>query len=877
MRSHLLLLFTFLLITLNVHAQEDVTSKIAKMRAAVETQTGEAKVNSLNTLSNKVLEMKQPRQATKFAQEAFDLATQINFQEGIANANDQLGFVYQSKYDYENAMEKFVAAQKIRDASMDKKGIATSKNNIGKAFLLQGDTDNGELNLIKALETRREIADKEGLAETHKNLADLYLAKQVYGKARENYEASLGLRTELKDFKGAAAIASHLGTIVSDLGDTEGALIYYRMSVDMNSSINDMPNLGDDFNNIAKTHIEQENWDEAMDANEKAMGIRETLKDQLGVAECKKNSGIIANGMGNTKEANKLLIESVKLLAKTETAPKKQGIYRDVSKAFYKMKDYKNAYRYQMAYTKEKETFFNKEKATALLELTTKYESEFEAEKQEQVIANLEQEQTYNQKFKYFLFALLGLGGLFMASLFSSYNRKKKDNAKLRSMNDEITAKNLEIDSQNDLLQEKNDNLDVLNGKLVDEMAERESIEKSSFARDRFLATMSHEMKTPMNIITGLTHLLLDEKPREDQVKHLRTLQFSANNLVVYINDILDFSKIEAGRITLDSREFSLKNRFEDIKNRYAMQAKEKGLDFTCNIDSRIPENVIGDPVRLDQIMTNLVSNAVKHTEKGTVEVDVKLDQLNKKDSTVIIKVKDTGVGMKPEVLEEMFRKFDSSSNDIFEGYGSSGFGLVITKRLVDLQNGKIEVDSKIGEGTVITMHLPFKVGKTSVEKNVDKTSKNISSNSNNTKAKVNLESKFGHLKGNRILLVEDNKINQLVVAKLLRKLNIDVVTADNGLEALEAIDKIYFDLILMDIQMPKMDGYRATAEIRKNTDERKRETPIIALTASAFLTEKEKAKLFGMNDHVGKPFGQEDLLDKINDCLERQEKKVSK
>ena len=264
-----------------------------------------------------------------------------------------------------------------------------------------------------------------------------------------------------------------------------------------------------DFNNIAKTHIEQENWEEAEESNDKAMSIRQTLSDQLGIAEGKKNAGIIAFGMGDEKKANELLKESVKLLSKAETAPTKHGIFQDVSKAFYKMKDFKNAYRYQLAYTKEKETFFNKEKATALLELTTKYESEFEAEKQEQVIASLEQEQSYNQKFKYFLFALLGLGGLFMMNLFNNYNRKKKDNAKLQTMNNEITAKNKEIDSQNDLLSEKNENLDVLNGKLVDEMAERESIEKSSFARDRFLATMSHEMKTPMNIITGLTHLLL--------------------------------------------------------------------------------------------------------------------------------------------------------------------------------------------------------------------------------------------------------------------------------------------------------------------------------------------------------------------------------
>ena len=219
---------------------QDATSQVEKMRTEIEDRTGEAKVNSLNRLSDKVLQMKMPREATKFAQEALDLANQMNYTEGAASAHDRLGFVYESKYDYENAMEQFVAAQKVRDASGDKKGIATSKNNIGKAFLLQGDTDNGELNLKRALEIRREVKDMEGLAETHKNLADLYLAKEIYGKARENYEASLGIRTELKDFKGAAAIASHLGTIVSDLGDTEGALIYYRMSVDMNSSINDL-------------------------------------------------------------------------------------------------------------------------------------------------------------------------------------------------------------------------------------------------------------------------------------------------------------------------------------------------------------------------------------------------------------------------------------------------------------------------------------------------------------------------------------------------------------------------------------------------------------------------------------------------------------
>ena len=494
------------------------------------------------------------------------------------------------------------------------------------------------------------------------------------------------------------------------------------------------------------------------------------------------------------------------------------------------------------------------------MELTTKYESEFAAEKQAAEIETLKQRDAYNQKFNYFLFALLGLGILFMISLFKSYNRKKKDNAKLRSMNDEIKKQSEEISKQHELLEEKNSNLDVLNSKLVDEMAERESIEQSSFARDRFLATMAHEMRTPMNIITGLTHLLLEENPRLEQIEHLRTLQFSANNLVVFINDVLDYSKIEAGRITLEKRDFSIRKIFEEVMSRFRLPAEDKSIALNFTMDTKIPEMVSGDSVRLNQILTNLIGNSISSTEKGAIEINAKLHEMSKKDMTILLSIADTGVGMNQEQLDEMFTNFKRKSSDMFEGYGNSGLELAITKRLVDLQNGKIEATSKVGVGTTFLLYLPFKIADDSPKTDTNKKKE---------------KKTFNHLAGNRVLLVEDNKINQLVVAKLLRKLDIDVVTADDGIEALEAIDKMYFDLCLMDIQMPKMDGYRATAEIRKNSDPRKRDMPIIALTASAFLTEKEKAKLFGMNDHVGKPFGQEDLLEKISDCLAVHAKQV--
>jgi signal transduction histidine kinase/CheY-like chemotaxis protein len=853
----LLIFLTFLFIN-SLCANNKIS--VDSLRSIISGQSGEVYVNSLNEMSLTLLQNGQHDDANSFATEALIKAKSTDYQPGIATAFERLGMVCQAKYDYTNAMKYFVNGLKIRNNNDDKAGIATSKNFIGVVFFQQEDPESSEENLVNSLTIREEIKDWKGAAETHKNLADLYLFKKLYGKAQEHYDKAFALRRDLEDYKGAAGIASHIGGILTDLGNFDGALVYYSMSLDLNSSIEDMQGISNDFYNIALTNIEQEAYDEAEDANLRAMGIRQDLGDKLGIAECYKNYGIIYSNTGNNAEAKENLGKSIELLKTMKTQPGKQGIYKNISDSYFQMKDYQNAYQNQLAFVKEKEELFSYEKSTALLELTTKYESEFAAEKQAAEISSLKQSESYNQKFNYFLFALLGLGILFMMSLFKSFNRKKKDNLKLRSMNDEIKKQSEEISSQHDMLEEKNGNLDVLNSKLVDEMAERESIEQSSFARDRFLATMAHEMRTPMNIITGLTHLLLEESPRPEQVEHLRTLQFSANNLVVFINDVLDYSKIEAGRITLEKRDFSIRKTFEEVMTRFRLPAEDKKIALNFTIDTKIPEMVTGDSVRLNQILTNLLGNSISSTDKGSIEINAKLHEMSKKDMTILLTIADTGKGMNQDQLDEMFTNFKRKASDMFDGYGNSGLELAITKRLVDLQNGKIEATSKVGVGTSYVIYLPFKIAddrpkEQTNQKPVKKT--------------------YTHLAGNRVLLVEDNKINQLVVAKLLRKLNLDVVTADDGLEALEAIDKMYFDLCLMDIQMPKMDGYRATAEIRKNSDPRKRDVPIIALTASAFLTEKEKAKLFGMDDHVAKPFGQEDLLEKISDCLAVHAKQV--
>ncbi len=852
MKKLILLFFTFCLFSFTSEADQVSVDQLLKQ---VANQNGVEKLHTLNQLSSSYMQLDKRAEATDYANKALELARKLNVPEAEATALDNLGVVYESKYDYTNAMKSFVDGLKIRNNLKDEKGIATSKNNIGRIFYLQEDPASALENLNTALEIRRKIGDKEGAAETNKILGDVNLLKGFFGKAKNHYVSSMNQYIELNKIDAAADLANYLGKIISGVGDYEGALVYYRMSLDFNRSLENVERIASDYNNITMTHYAQGSWEDALDNNEIAYDIRKSMDSPIDFAESTKNYGMIYARMGNKEKANTYLSKAAKMLEDNGNEPGTQNIYKDISESYHHMGSFAKAYKYQVAYAESRDFLFNKEKSTALLELTTKYQSEFEAEKKIQRIDALEKDKAYSAKMRYFLLGMLGLGLLLLMVLFNSYKRKQRDNQLLTAKNEEIHRQKEEIDMQNSQLEEKNASLDLLNQKLVNEMAERESIEQSSFARDRFLATMSHEMRTPMNIIIGLTHLLLEENPRPDQIEHLRTLQFSANNLVVFINDVLDFSKIEAGKLSLENREFRPAKIYNDTKSRFTLPAEDKGLTFNYNFDKMIPEGMLGDPTRLNQIITNLVTNAIKYTEEGTVSVDLRLQELKGNDAMLKLVVSDTGPGIEQEKLNEMFRKFSGNSmDDMFEGYARTGLGLAITKRLVDLQNGKIEADSKMGVGTIFTVLMPYKVVDIAANKEAAKN--------------IDKKKTYDHLAGNKILLVEDNQINQLVVAKMLRKLGMDVVTANNGLEALDCFEIAYFDLVLMDIQMPEMDGYRATAEIRKQTDARKRDVPIIALTASAFLTEKEKAKLFGMNDHVGKPFGPEDLLDKISHCL---------
>ncbi len=386
----------------------------------------------------------------------------------------------------------------------------------------------------------------------------------------------------------------------------------------------------------------------------------------------------------------------------------------------------------------------------------------------------------------------------------------------------------------------------------------KEQAERLANSKEEFLSNMSHEIRTPLNGIIGFTKLLLENDYPEKQKEQLEAIKISSNILMVLINDILDLSKMEAGQMTVEQTEFNLTELINGLHDTFKLQFKEKGLRIFLQFDKNIPKILIGDPVRIYQILMNLISNAKKFSNYGG-EININISELNEapldfknNDEKINIKfnISDTGIGIPEEKLETIFEPFIQANKDTTRKYGGTGLGLSIVKKLVGLMNGTIHVQSKLNEGSTFTVILPLKLSSADEITAPDE----IGLNTEELK-------QLGPLK---ILLAEDNDINQLLAQTILKQFGFEVDTADNGKIAIDFLEKNNYDLILMDLRMPIMDGIEATQHIRSKMAEPKASIPIIVITADTSNADLEKYTKAGMNDFVYKPFNQADLLNKI-------------
>ena len=395
---------------------------------------------------------------------------------------------------------------------------------------------------------------------------------------------------------------------------------------------------------------------------------------------------------------------------------------------------------------------------------------------------------------------------------------------------------------------------------LISDITQRKQVEKEmieakeqalklSQAKQMFLSVMSHEIRTPLNAVIGMTHLLLDNDPKISQIDDLNILRFSGENLLHIINDILDFTKIETGKMELEIFPFSLKTLANDIIHSLQVNVKKNSNELKLIFDQNIPAQVSGDKNRLYQILMNFLGNAIKFTDKGVVQLRIQLIEENESEAVIRFEVEDNGIGIPKDKQQYIFETFTQAKTDISRKYGGTGLGLAITKKLLDMFNSEITVESTEGKGTTFSFDMRF-------------------SRTHEQSLASALGPEMSVFIGKKILVVDDNEINILIAKRILSKWGLEIDAAINGYEAIDKIMTIHYDLVFMDIKMPGLDGFETAGIIRDISGLYYKEVPIIALTASTLKNDHYKFKECDMNGHVLKPFNPEEIKQLLSGFL---------
>ena len=666
----------------------------------------------------------------------------------------------------------------------------------------------------KAINYSKENYKIEDQAIQTYNLGKIYYDVKKYDDAIKDFNKSINLFKNLKPSSTFASAYYYLGMSYLKKNNVPNGQICIETAQSISDKLkitntNDLINLqrGIIYKLNGKNELASSIFNTIISKPD-AKDILDTKADalyQIGTIEMAQNRNNLA-----LTYFNKALV----LNAKNKNVEQKSDILLALSNVYEKMLDKNNAYSFLKQHTNLKESIAISDDGKLGVDDYEKFKESERLKEIAQAIIVTKQQESANKFSK--LISILAIALISILSLLSL----------------SLYKNNIIRTQSNLLLEEKNREL----------ILAKEKAEKASNARAEFLSTVSHELRTPLNAINGIAHLLLEENPKKTQMNYLESLKYSGNYLTTFINDILEINKIDSNKVILENINFNLKQLLENIQNSLKELASDNNNKFNIEIDQDIPDNLIGDPTKLSQIFLNLINNALKFTKNGNVNVCAKLVSLEyeeQKRATISFEVKDTGIGIAEDKLETVFDSFSQGSVEINRKYGGTGLGLTIVKKLVNLLGGKIKLESVIDKGSCFSFELHFIV----------------SANPFQMEQKPNIYDSSA-LINKKILIVEDNKINQMVSRKMLENKGILCEIIDNGEEAIEIARNNEFDMILMDVHLPGINGTIAAKKIRKFDSK----TPIIALTAISLNENRENLMSYGMTDVITKPFVPEDF-----------------
>ncbi|WP_347924598.1 ATP-binding protein [Pontimicrobium sp. SW4] len=711
--------------------------------------------------------------------------------------------------------------------------VALDQNRID-FFINEADKETQQSNYYKAITTLQKglvIAEKiesekdQGIIQS--KIANLQYNLENYQEAGFTIIKAMNIQSRIDDKVNLAVSRYTCGIIYLAQKDYTNALDYFKSAKTIFEEENINELVAKVTLNEAKTYMAQNNLTEANALVDKAIILSKKYNLPVIQSSALIKSGNIAYKEGKYQRALAQTIEGSNLAKTTGNLSVLNESYKALSDIYEKTGNYKLANTNLHLFIKLSDSILSiKEEHLTAEKETLDADKDTLIQTQADQIKEKNESDSLNKLTTILSVGLITILSLLTLSLYKNNNIRLKTNNMLYRKNEEL-------------------------------LTEKERAEIAAKTKTNFLSTVTHELRTPLYAVTGLTNMLLEENPRKEQIQHLKSLKFSGDYLLTFINDILQINKIEANKVELDPEVFNLKNKVENVIAALNNSALDNNIFIHFEYDKKLPEIYNGDQLKISQILINLIGNAIKFTKDG--DIWVRLTQLGVKGKThsIRLEIEDNGIGITKEKQDSMFESFSQGSVQINRKYGGTGLGLSIVKGLVKILKGKIYLKSELGKGTSFFVEIPLEESKevTNVK------SKDYAKDLNNL-----------DLENVRILVVEDNKINQMITKKILNKMNLVCDLVDNGEDAVEKVKEVNYNVVLMDIHMPGISGLEATKQIR----EFDKELTIFALTAVTLEDKMQEFEEAGFDDIISKPFKQEDFEKKLYEALKENETSAS-